>query len=740
MGDAIDDLNLVKNPRLADGRTVARGWRWTGQGKAAGWSREVPAGDQDPVMTVRCEKPDGAAGWARHIRCKPEEHYRVEVVVCCNCQCAEDNGGFVLSLQPVRDGAACGRRMELPAPYRLDEPTILRAYYQAPPEVRRLELSVGLVRARGLARIHEVMMFPILEPEAKSHVHAAVPPPYAYPPPRPARTICVCSAEGPARAKGPTRPIVSLLRRRLGARAVRTVAPEAFRAGGLKADAVMIPDQAPPPALATLPALYKMAAERLMVLSLPAFAGIVGQAFEVRTVRQGDDPIHAKVRYANFITRGFAIADVFPYAWRGSDRRVFVQRQFRRSVAMRQFCGRHGFETILESECNTDAASGCPVCLYKPMDEGGIVVLDVEPAESVATNFDEPDLAFYVLLNVLGIEQNVLGQYVVAARHEKEFRDEVAELGQRYPELVVRGCDHPDKPRRDQVIEVGGRDESPGLPVVPRPLILIRTGLRGDDTDGIYGTMLWLKTLVRPQPYVCPYAQELISRFRLAWIPLCAEWHSGNGWRRPDDAGVLDVTAEIEPHSLAAVIDVTSAPIRRVRVVVSDEGRRARYADLLPELFRRFTDGRFFYRCVPPGECIHDRADMQWRTEQFIPEVVGDEMGAFGSDLHRRAAAAGAVLIRLEFPGPTADLSTGSIRRTDLVATTLEHVVGLQYGWVAMNRQVRSVRIAPPSVGPDATARILKMADSEPAATPCPLRPDKRVLLPPANALCIASP
>jgi len=64
----------------------------------------------------------------------------------------------------------------------------------------------------------------------------------------------------------------------------------------------------------------------------------------------------------------------------------------------------------------------------------------------------------------------------------------------------------------------------------------------------------------------------------------------------------------------------------------------------------------------------------------------------------------------------------------------------LQYGWIAMNRQGRSVRIAPPAVDPAATARILKMADSESAVIPCLLRPNKRVVLPPANALCITSP
>jgi hypothetical protein len=740
VSQAVDELNMVKNPRLLMGRAVPAGWRWTGDGDALGWSREVPVEGQGTVMTVRCECPAASAGWLQRVRSKPGEHYRVEIVLSGQCEAAEDDAGFVLSLQPIRDGAPTGRRMELVAPQRLDEPTILRAYYQAPPDVRSIDLQVGLRRAKGVARVHEVMMFSVLEPEDKSHVHAAVPTPYAYPPPRRIRSICVCAADRPARGRPASRPIIGLLRQRFGPRAVRTVTQEDLFANGSGADAVMVPGDTPPHGLTTLPALYKLAEERLVVLSLPAFAKIAGRAFTVRTVRQSDDPIHAKVCYANFITRGFAMADVFPYAWRGSDRRTFVQRHYRRTTLLREFCSRHGFDIILESVCNTDAASDRPVCLYKPMDSGGIVVLDVEPAEDVATNFDEPDLAFYLLLNVLGVDQNLLGQYVTAARSEKALRDEVTELGQRYPALLVRGCDHPDKPRRDQIVEVGGAaDESFGLPLVRRPLILIRTGLQGDDTDGVYGAMLWLKDLVRPPPYTCPCALELISRFRLAWIPLCAEWHAGRGWRCPTDAAAFEMAVEIEPGSLAAVIDVTSTPSRRVRVVASDEAQWARYAELLPKMFRRSANGRFFYRSVPPGSHIRDRAAVQWRPERLVPEVVADETGSFDTDLHLRAAEAGAVLIRLEFPGPMADLSTGSIWRTNLVATTIEHVVALQYGWMAVNRQGEPQRIVAPSLESGAAARILRTVGAQPVDVPGAIRSNGAVILDPGNALFIAA-
>ena len=738
MGQSADELNMIKNPSLTEGRHVPRGWRWIGDREAVTWSREPSANGPRPVMTLRAGQVDATAGWARRVRCKADEHYRIEVVASCDCHSDDEAGGFLLSIQPLEDGEPVDRPCELIAPRRLDEPTRLQAYYHTPDDVRAVELQLGLARAAGLARIHEVMMFEILEPEAQSHVQACPPPPYVYPAPKRVRSICVCTRTG--RESGtPVRSLVGLLGQRFGRPKVRATGPDQFGAADLEVDALMFPDALPRSA-SNLPALEKLAAYRMVVISLPGFAQIAGDAFVVRTVEQSDDPIHAGVALANFVTRGLALADVFPYAWRGSDPRAFVQRHFRRTLALREFCRRHGFEVVLRSLCNTDATSDCPIGLFKPTEGGGIVVLDVEPAEETPTNLDEPDLAFYLLCNVLGAEQNTLGQYTCPARTEKELRREVGELGERYPGLAVRGCDHPDKPRRDQLVEVGGVQEDCNVPVVPRPVILIRTGLRGDDADGVYGTMIWLKNLVRPEPYVCPYAAELISRYRLAWVPLCAEWHQGQGWSRPADTAELPMEAEFEARVLAAVIDVTSTPTRAVRAVVSDEAARRRWATLLPELARRFLDNRFFYRSVPAGQPVGDRTAVDWRFQRLVPQVVADETGVFDTDFHRRAAAAGATLIRLEFPGTPADLTNGSIWRTDLVAQTLEHVVGLIYGWIAINRQDKGLRIKAPAPQAGTRARRITMRGSQPVVAAQRPTPGKPVPLPRAAALCIAAP
>ena len=90
MAQAIDELNKIKNPRLTIGRAKATGWRWTGDSDTTAWSREMAQNGDAPVMTIRSHGAAGWAAWARRVPCKPNEHYRLEVVVSCDCQPADD--------------------------------------------------------------------------------------------------------------------------------------------------------------------------------------------------------------------------------------------------------------------------------------------------------------------------------------------------------------------------------------------------------------------------------------------------------------------------------------------------------------------------------------------------------------------------------------------------------------------------------------------------------------------------
>jgi hypothetical protein len=70
------------------------------------------------------------------------------------------------------------------------------------------------------------------------------------------------------------------------------------------------------------------------------------------------------------------------------------------------------------------------------------------------------------------------------------------------------------------------------------------------------------------------------------------------------------------------------------------------------------------------------------------------EADAFSRQPYRRVLAEGGEVVRIEIPGVGSDFAAQSIFRTDLTATLLEWIVGLQYGLIVVNRTADRVRVA----------------------------------------------
>ena len=73
-------------------------------------------------------------------------------------------------------------------------------------------------------------------------------------------------------------------------------------------------------------------------------------------------------------------------------------------------------------------------------------------------------------------------------------------------------------------------------------------------------------------------------------------------------------------------------------------------------------------------------------------EVVADPKELDGA-AHHDVMAGGGDVVRIEIPGNDADFTAYSIYRTDLTATLLEHVIGLQFGLIAVNRATSRVQL-----------------------------------------------
>ncbi|MCH7839181.1 MAG: hypothetical protein IID38_02950 [Planctomycetes bacterium] len=695
-------VNKIRNADFSRGRADPTGWVWKASNKSVKWLRgesdgSLPSGSRDSNESGSKPAKDcvgiailagpraGSADWSQTVVCRPGQYYRIEADVACELEAAGESDGFVLSVQPIQDGKPVGQQSVTPGLHAAETPTAVRTYYQVPPQIRRLRISVGLANARGKAWVGQVRFIRILEPDEVSHITAIPAPPLAERPPKTAGSVCICSEDAE------TRTITCLLREYYGESKVQTLQPSALKRGASKADALLLPDARPPSSIRSLGALLKLAADRIVVISLPAFAKLSKGALSLRRIEQEDDPIHAKVFYANHATRGFALQDTFAYAWAGRAAGSFVQNHFRKTPALEAFCKKHHLLTLLVSMCDREVTSDRPVCLYSQTSGGGLFVLDIEPLEAESSTMGEPALAMVFLLSVLGQAQTGLGQYAVPVRKEAELIQLVRDLSERFPEFVVHAASEPVLEIGEQLVTIGREDQSYGLPLKPKPVILVRSGLTSGDAEGVYGALIWFKQFIRMPPHTCPYAQALASRFRLAWVPCSAAWDAQDGWARRRRQPTRDVTLEFEDAEVAALIDVVSRPINRARVIVPQEsGGYERYLTWLPRLCASFRAGDYFAPTVADGESLSRRDRCLWRHVQYDLQVVVDR-SAFKSRIHQQAMAAGGQVVRIEVPAHDADFTAHSIRLTDLTATLLEHVIGLQYGLLAVNRRPGAV-------------------------------------------------
>lgn len=701
--------NQVRNADFKRGKTSPAAWEWFGPRGGVRWEREN--GASEPGVTIVASRRSSTAGWRQVLPCKPGEFYRVDADVRCRLDAADERSGFVMSMAALSEPRRAADRLETPAVHRATRTCTVRAVFEAPSDARRMCIAVEIVNAKGWATIEAVRVLNMLEPEEDSHLLAIPPPPTAVPAPRTAKSVVVCSSTADSRA------LTTILRAALGSSNVvtgNTEEPPPFQAtrrevtrgarhrndpavGGRDAvrrcDAILLPDPTPPSWLRGWKGLLQLAEQRLVIVSLPAFATLTANRFVVRRVEQPDDPICAKVAFANHVTRGFALADVFPFAWSGDVRGSFVQNHFRKSPALDRFLARNGFTTLLTSMACQEVTTGRPVCLFKETSGGGLYVVDLDPVEAEPSTASESNVAVYWLLSMLGHSQNALGQFAMPVRGERRLRELIREAGARFSEFVVHDGDVPIEQVEHQIVTIGREDQTYGLPFKPKPLILVRSGLRGGDVESVCGALLWFKQLLRMPPHACPYAEVIASRFRFAWVPLVAAWERRDGWRRTGAPPAVPMALDVDGAELACVIDVVSVPRNDVRVVVAGSADEFEHVEnWLPALQSAFPPGDCLTWAPDIGAPFTDRDRFEWRRLRFEPKAVREEK-LLSDTFLRDARGAGASTYRIEVPGCDADFVAHSIQRTDLVATLLEHFIGLQFGLAACNRSPVGTRL-----------------------------------------------
>ncbi len=721
----LDDINKIKNSDFSAGKRAPRTWRWEESGQGVSW--QLAPRDNGDLAGVQVTSSDAAASglWKQSFRVKKDHYYRVEAVV--TCACDGHDGGLVLSLTPL-DGDGNPGPTVATAPLREATEHTLRTYYLTPDDARQIELRIGLQNASGFAAVHDVRVLPVMEPESKSHPWAVPPLPCAGPAPVKTRRVCLHTHR-------PDRPLVDMLTAILGQSAVTCVTGRGTAAAAKSADAVFLLEPKLPAGLRSLRAVKQLADRRIVFVSLAAMEQLSKEHLAVRKVKQVDDPLHARIAYANFITAGFALYDILPFAGRSDHSPRMTQRQFRTNKVFNQYLADHDFHVLLQSETDAEASSEKPIALVHETDGGAIIAIDVEPAEAVDSSLREPTLAGQLILSALGLHRPAMGQYVAAARTPKELLSHLRDTVERFPELSFSGGRAPTEPQPPYLITLGRDTETVGLPVIPRPVVLIRSGLGAADVDGIYGVLQWLKQMLRPAPFVSPYAKTLNSQMRIAWLPQSAPLPTWGGWA-PQPREQYPIEIDFEPGSVAACIDLTTAARQAVTVRTQHNGRfYRRLRDALPPLAAQLIAGRHCYRANPAGASTTDHDDAAWRRDDLVVDVQCDA-GAFDQPVHASADQAGAELVRIELPATGTAGEADSPWRTEWAMGLLELITGLLMGAVIVNRDALPLDLELPKAVAELLDRAVLRRINEPDTDlPVPAPRGQRWSLPAGHAL-----
>ncbi len=673
----VTNVNHVRNPHFALGKASPRHWEASFDPRACEAHRRAQSAPGDSTGIVMIPKSAAPAFWRQTLRCKPDAYYRVEAQVRCELVPAGPLPGFVLTLEhDLSDGDELTR---LETPPITDAPAFIsvRTYFHAPVDCDEVRVAVGVRNAVGLLEISDVRFIRILEPEELSHPHAILPP--FVPGLPPIESVCICS-------NAPTdRPLAALLALAMGDDRISTMMPDQLR-DICDAEAILLPDADAPPAIKSLSGLFQLAEKKLVLISLPAFVSLTRGALSLRRIEQPDDPIHARVVFANDATRGFTLHDSFAYAWPGKSPASFVQNQIRKSDGQKAFFRKHKFETLLVSNCDKDSTSDHPMGLFRQSTGGGLYVLDINPVDGPSSTMSEPALAAHLLLTILRRSPSPAGQFTVPVRGEVQLRDMIREAANRWDHFYVHDDDVPSDEVTHQIVTIGREDEMYGLPVAPKPVILLRSGLTGGDCESVYGVWAWLRQLLLHHRHPASYAAALAAKFRLAWVPCSAPWEFRDGWAASHAPPSIPTEIEMAGGHVAALIDVCGSRSEGVRVIFGQPTPLFRRAEtMLPLLANAFSQREFPPMTCGAGNGPGSRRDFSWKRIHAPLSVITDP-DAFDSSVHREIRSGGGDSIRIELPFHEGDFVARSIHQTHLAVTALEHVVGLLFGVIAVNR------------------------------------------------------
>lgn len=707
-------IDKIRNGTFDRGRRAPTGWVCRCDDPAAAWRFDVPASGAGPrTVRLQTHSDDAIVALSQRFRCRTSQWYRIDVAIAEAARRSTSPGRLTLNVEISDASGACIDTRVRPGPGVCDGPLIWRELIHTPADAHAVSLTIAWGAGAGHARIARVRCIPIDEPAVETHPLAVPPPARSYPPPRRVERVAVVGETAPA-------ALMSVLHSQYGAKSVAHVARAPAKLETLRADGVIFTDARLPRAVGSLKTLLAFAADRIVIISPQQFVQIAASQPAdrpaVRMIRQRAEPIGVKVREANFVTRGFALLDVFGYARYAEAAGEYTLAALPGSRTLRVLLEAGGFVTTLVTEGATDPTTDLPACLVRPTARGAVVVLDLSPFDSDASTDDGDNLASLLVLNALGRSSSAAGQYVAPQTDRTRFAMDLDNFCHRFPALQAIYDAASQEAGRPPRVRVAPATESYGLPARRGALLRIRTRFTDRDWLGCYSALLWLKTLLRPTPWTAPHLGLLLERYEMDWRPASG---ATAGHAAPDE----------DDETPALLLDIIMGRTASARVIVPDDDRpyHRRLQDTLPALAGSLLPDAPTLRRPADGGEPADRPSYGWHTRWPAIDVVrSDALLGRNHDV-----------VRIELPA-VQDAVANSVWMTELAIFLMEATVGLHAGLLAVNRSAEPRTIAVPQWAQDAERVVLTHGDgvvtAETGATQTP------VALPPGACLFAAMP
>lgn len=268
-----------------------------------------------------------------------------------------------------------------------------------------------------------------------------------------------------------------------------------------------------------------LADERPVLLSLAAFAAAANASAPgtavLRVARRRNRPLCAMVCDSSFITRGFALNDVFCYAWKDATRGLYLQQRIVCGPRLTAFCRRERLVAVLTADSPAGRGTDHPLLLHRTGRRGFLVVADIEPPAGFEAARPVRPYHARLLGQMLGWTEPYSGQYAVSPACRQEFEQIISLFCDRFP--PARWV--PAKETRNSPpfgwMSIPARTIASDVLSRPQRTIRIRTGFAADQWDVVMGVLMCLKQMLGRPTCASDWMAGPPSGFAIQWIPLC---------------------------------------------------------------------------------------------------------------------------------------------------------------------------------------------------------------------------